>query len=337
MEVNAARRRSIAVRPQWAGDCYSVLVATIGIDIGGTEIKAGLVDGRGTVLMSARAASEPSDLDTLIETAAGLAEEVSGDAKARAIGVGIPGLVSPDSGTVQTAPNMPALSGAPIGALLSSRTGLVTAISNDADMHAWGEWNAGAGAGTSHMICLTVGTGLGSGIVLNGQLYAGATGYGAEAGHIVLDPEGRPCGCGGRGCLETVVSATGIVAMARERIEAGEPSALVVEAGRQPGLTAKTILEAALGGDLLARTVYAEAGRCLGIACASLINLFSPQTIVIGGGVSLAGALLLDPAIAEARTRCYPHLFETCRIVPAMLGTNAGVVGAAIWARDWIG
>ena len=83
--------------------------------------------------------------------------------------------------------------------------------------------------------------------------------------------------------------------------------------------------------------MYAEAGRCLGIACASLINLFSPQTIVIGGGVSLAGALLLDPAIAEARTRCYPHLFETCRIVPAMLGTNAGVVGAAIWARDWIG
>ncbi len=312
-------------------------MATIGIDIGGTEIKAGLVDEHGTILKSARAASEPEDLDTLIETAAGLAEEVSGDAKARAIGVGIPGLVSPKSGTVQMAPNMLALSGAPIGPLLSSRTGLNATISNDADMHAWGEWIAGAGAGTSHMICLTVGTGLGSGIVLNGQLYAGATGYGAEAGHIVLDPEGRPCGCGGRGCLETVVSATGIVAMTRERIEAGEPSALVVEADHQPGLTAKTVLEAALGGDLLARTVYAEAGRCLGIACASLINLFSPQTIVIGGGVSLAGALLLDPAIAETRTRCYPHLFEACRIVPAMLGTNAGVVGAAIWARDRIG
>ena len=312
-------------------------MATIGIDIGGTEIKAGLVDERGTVLKSARAASEPTDLDALIETAAGLAEEVSGDSQARAIGVGIPGLVSPDSGTVQTAPNMPALNGAPIGALLSARTGLNTAISNDADMHAWGEWMAGAGAGTSHMICLTIGTGLGSGIVVDGQLYAGATGYGAEAGHIVLDPKGRPCGCGGRGCLETVVSATGIVALARERMEAGEPSALVVEAGRRQELTAKAVLEAAVGGDLLARTVYAEVGRCLGIACASLINLLSPQTIVIGGGVSAAGPLLLDPAIVEARTRCYPRLFRACRIVPAMLATNAGVVGAAIWARDRVG
>ena len=311
-------------------------MATIGIDIGGTEIKAGLVDERGTILKSARAASEPEDLDTLIETAAGLAEEVAGEAQARAIGVGIPGLVAPDSGTVQTAPNMPALNGAPMGALMSARTGLNTAISNDADMHAWGEWMAGAGAGASHMICLTIGTGLGSGIVLDGQLYTGATGYGAEAGHIVLDPEGRHCGCGGRGCLETVVSATGIVALARERMEAGEPSALGAEAGRQQELTSKAVLEATAGGDVLARTVYAEAGRCLGIACASLINLFNPQRIVIGGGVSAAGALLLDPAIAEARTRCYPNLFEACRIVPAMLGTNAGVIGAAIWARDRI-
>ena len=303
---------------------------TLGIDIGGTEIKVGLVDERGHLLESARGASDRENLSTLLATITALVESVSGpDANPGAIGVGVPGLVSPESGRVEFAPNMPALKRAEISELLSEHTGLGVLVRNDADMNAWGEFIVGAGAGTTHMVCLTIGTGLGSGVIVDGQLYAGPNGYGAEAGHMVIDPEGRPCSCGGRGCLETVVSATRIVALTGERIEAGTPTTLDNE---DEELTARRIQEAAEQGDALAKSVYAEIGRSLGIACGSLINLLGPDMIVIGGGVSAAGDLLLEPALAEARTRAYPQMFKACRILPARLGSDAGVVGAALLA-----
>ena len=310
--------------------CYSDGVHAIGIDVGGTEIKAGLVDEAGRVLASASGASNRGDLGALVDAVAGLAGSVTpAGGNPAAVGVGVPGLVRPGTGRVESAPNMPALRGAAIGPLLSERSGLDVEVRNDADMNAWGEFAAGAGRGSSRLVCLTVGTGLGSGVILDGRLYEGASGHGAEAGHIVVDPNGAPCGCGGRGCLETVVSATGVVALARERIDAGNATALSVAEG---ALTARRVRDAAAGGDALAIGVWDDVGRCLGVACATLINLLGPDTIIIGGGVAAAGAMLLDPALAEARARAYPPLFAACRIVPAELGQTAGVVGAALLA-----
>ncbi len=310
--------------------CYSDGVHAIGIDVGGTEIKAGLVDGAGRVLKSARGATNRDDLGALVDAIADLAAAVSPPgADPGAVGVGVPGPVRTGSGRVETAPNMPALRQAAIGPFLSERTGLDVQVRNDADMYAWGEFAAGAGREAARLVCLTVGTGLGSGFILDGRLYEGAGGYGAEAGHIVVDPDGAACGCGGRGCLETVVSATGIVRRTREAIRDGLSTTLR-DAGN--ALTARRIQEAAESGDALATRVFDEAGRCLGVACASLINLLGPDVIVVGGGVSAAGALLLEPAAAEARARAYPPLFAACRIVPARLGQDAGVVGAALLA-----
>ena len=157
-------------------------------------------------------------------------------------------------------------------------------------------------------------------MILNGRPYTGLLGYAAEAGHIVVEPDGLPCPCGGRGCLETVASATGLVNLAREKTKSDE------------SLTATAIHKAAREGDSRSLEVIAEAGRYLGIACATLINLLNLQMIVIGGGLSAVGELLLKPARKEARGRTYPQTFSNCRIVTSKLGNNAGIIGAALFA-----
>jgi glucokinase len=310
-------------------------VSYLGLDIGGTELKAGLVDADGRILRSEHRSAQAGDLAGLIDTIGELLVSVSDDAAPVALGVGVPGLISADRDEVDFAPNVTILNGAPMHALLVEKTGLPVVVRNDADLNAWGEFKAGAGQGTSHMMCLTVGTGLGSGLIVNGSLYSGTSGYGAEAGHIIVDRDGRACGCGGRGCLETVVSATGIVATAREGVDSGKATSLravLAEAGGP--LTAKMVLDAAVTGDQFAASVYTSVGRFLGIACGSLINLLNLEMIVIGGGVSAAGKYLLDPAIEEARSRTYSHTYDSCRIVSGQIGPDAGIVGAALYAAQ---
>jgi len=307
----------------------------LGLDIGGTELKAGLVDADGQILRSETRPAQARNLAGLIDTIGELLVSVSGDAAPVALGVGVPGLISPDRDEVDFAPNLTILNGARIGALLGEKTGLPVVVRNDADLNAWGEFKAGAGQGTSHMLCLTVGTGLGSGLIVDQQLYTGTSGYGTEAGHIVVDPDGRACGCGGRGCLETVVSATGIVATAREGVDNGKETSLRAVLEETGGrLTSKMVLDAAVAGDRFAASVYTSVGRFLGIACSSLINLLNLDMIVIGGGVSAAGRYLLDPAIEEAKSRTYRHTFDSCQIVSAKIGSNAGIVGAALYAAQ---
>jgi glucokinase len=305
----------------------------LGLDIGGTEVKAGVVDDQGRIVQSDRRASEPNDRTRLFETIAELIKSVSANRTPRAIGVGVPGLVSQNARVVDFAPNVRSLNLAPVSDLITEITGLPTVVANDADMNAWGEFAVGAGTGTRHMACLTIGTGLGSGLIVNGRLYAGTRGYGAEAGHIVVQDDGRACGCGGRGCLETIVSATGIVAMAREGLERGVPTILrsMLENGTE-GLSARMVLDAATLNDAFSMSIYTHTGRYLGIACASLINLLNLEMIIIGGGVSAAGEYLLGPAIGEAKSRTYRHTFESCQIVPAKIGSDAGIVGAALYA-----
>ena len=300
---------------------------TIGLDVGGTWIKAGLVDSSGRVLQSASEATETRHIDGLVATLEGLVESLGRNEQIHSVGVGLPGLRSSETGKIVVSPNLRCLDGVDIEAVLGQRIVPPVVARNDADMSAWGEFSVGAGAGTRHMVCLTLGTGVGSGVIFDGRPYNGARGYAAEAGHITVDPEGLPCSCGSRGCLEAVASGTGIVALARAWLGPEDRGSI-----REPW-TSAGLCQAALAGHAGARRVFEQAGRYLGVACGSLINLLNPEAIVIVGGVMEAGDLILGPAIDEARIRAFDISFDACRIVPGQLGLMAGVVGAALLAR----
>jgi glucokinase len=300
---------------------------TIGVDVGGTTVKAGLVDEAGTLL---RTASRPTDtrrIERLLGTIVELVDEVSEGSGAAGVGIGLPGPMARETGEVLVAPNIPCLAGVNVETALAGRISCPVTARNDADMSAWGEFAAGAGVGSRHMICLTLGTGVGSGIVIDGKLFNGAHGFASEAGHLTVEPDGPPCPCGSHGCLEAIASATGIVAMARHMIPPSDRRA------NQEPWTAARLHEAALGGHPGAKAVFERVARALGIALAALINLFNPEVIVIGGGVARAEDLLLAPARAEARSRAFSFAYDACRIVPARLGPRAGVVGSALFAR----
>ncbi len=305
----------------------------VGIDVGGKTIKAGLVDPDGTILDSEGHLTESADHTVLVDQLASIVKSLRRDSDIRAIGLGLPGLRSADTGEIQTSPNVPALNLVNLESLLEARVEIPVISRNDADMHAWGEFMKGSARGTLHMMCLTLGTGVGSGLILDGALFGGARGYAAEAGHMVVDPDGAQCACGGRGCLETVASASGRVRLAREAMRE-DPASLLPR--WTDDLTGKQVCEAAVEGDPTARCVFKKAGRCLGIACGNLMNILNLEMIVIGGGVVDAGDLLLGPAAAEARARSYAQTFDACRIVPAELGTDAGIIGAALLARDLV-
>ena len=293
----------------------------IGIDIGGTTIKAGRVGSDGVVLESLRRPTEATDIAALLGNLSSLVATLSAESVVDGVGIGIPGLRS-RTGLIEASPNVPCLVKQNLEALLRERIQLPIVGRNDADMNAWGEFKVGAATDVRYMACLTLGTGVGSGLILDGKLYGGSRGHAAEVGHMVVEPDGYTCPCGGRGCLETRASATGIVARARDRVRPhGE-------------LSADDLVKAAAEGNADARRVLEEAGQFLGIACANLINTLNLEMIVLGGGVANAGRWLFDPAIEEARRRSYAETFNACRIVPAKLGSDAGVIGAALYARD---
>jgi glucokinase len=302
-------------------------VNTIGLDVGGTTVKGGLVDSSGRVLASASHTTDTTNIDHLTDTLAALVEQLSDNGRVHAVGIGLPGPRSSESGEILVSPNIPCLTGVQPDKALRRKVDLPIVARNDADMSAWGEFSVGAGAGTRYMVCLTLGTGVGSGIVLDGHLYGGARGYASEAGHMTVDPDGMPCSCGSRGCLEAVASATGIVALARAWLGPGERE------GIPEPWSAEALCRAAAGGHAGAGRVFDQAGRYLGIACATLINLLNPEMIVIAGGVMAAGDLILAPALKEARLRAFDASFAACAMVPSKLGTEAGIIGAALFAR----
>jgi glucokinase len=294
----------------------------IGLDVGGTTIKAGLIDDVGTVLESRKAVTIVDDLNRFISTLTELNRGFQNLFEIESIGIGVPGLHSSKTGVIETSPNIPCLQNVNLETLVADQVHLPVISENDANAGAYAESQCGAGAGCRHMVYLTLGTGLGSGIVLNGKLYTGASGYGGELGHTIIDPHGRQCACGGRGCLETVVSGTGIVATAREKMKPEEAQ------------TAEMVFEAAVGGNAVARSVFEETGKWLGMACGNLINLLNPEMIVVAGGVMASGDMLLEPALASARIHALGPSFRDCRIVQSKLWPDAGVIGAALLARD---
>jgi glucokinase len=294
----------------------------IGIDIGGTSIKGARTTDKGIIIESASAATPSNSLEELLSTIAGMVNTLKGLSSVEGVGVGIPGLLAASTRTVQTSPHISCLRGVPLEELLSRTLSLPVVTENDANAAAYGEWVNGSGRGRQHMVYLTLGTGLGCGLVIAGKLYRGISGYAGEMGHTVVETDGRRCACGSHGCLETRVSATGIVVTAREHgIE-------------DPALTASSLYDQAASGDPRALRVFEETGRYLGIACANLVNLLNPEVLVIGGGVMASGDLLLRSAREEVHRRAFGPSAADCPIVQSQLWPDAGTIGGAMLARD---
>jgi glucokinase len=309
-------------------------VEAVGLDVGGTKINALRVAADGDVLDSATVATPADDPDATIATMIEVSERVR-TPDVVAIGVGAAGLVDAEQGVLRFAPNL-AWREVPIAARMRDALGLPCQVDNDANVAAWGEWRFGAGRAFRHMLLLTVGTGIGGGLVAGGRLFRGAHGFAAEAGHIIVEPGGPPCGCGNRGCLEQVASGTAIGRLGT-RAAREHPGSLLAElAGGDPDLvTGRVVTEAARKGDPVSIGVLAEVGRRLGEGMAGLVNVLDPEVVVLGGGVVGAGDLLLHPARAACRDAIEgaEHRPDV-PIVPAELGANAGAVGAATLALE---
>lgn len=309
----------------------------IGVDLGGTKLLAGVVDGELNVHHRVHRLVHGLGQRELLEAIVEAVEEARGLASAEvtAVGFGIPCMIDQRRGMAMMAVNLPLLD-VPFRDLMAERLGLPVEVDNDANVAALAEHRAGAARGTSEAVVLTIGTGIGGGLILGGEPYRGGIGAGAELGHITIDVNGPPCqgNCPNNGCLETLASGT---ALAREgrRIAAEQPDSGLGRAlteGRE--ITGGLITELAHDGDPAALDALSLIGRNLGVGIASFLNVFNPDVVVIGGGVIAAGDLLLAPARAEAARRALPPMRDHAQIVPAQFGTEAGLVGAATLALE---
>jgi glucokinase len=304
----------------------------IAADLGGTNLRAATVDRQGKIheriKQSTPKAEKASEIVSAIVTAARECERRSQDhgAQIRAISVVVPGTVQVENGVVMKAPNVPCLDGFRLAAALQSELQWPAMLENDANAAAVGEMWMGAGQGKRTIICVTLGTGVGGGIILDGKLWRGVDGSAGELGHVGVDPfSGVPCTCGSRGCLEVFASATAIVRMTREARPRYPGSPLHTS----EELTAKQIYERGLEGDELALEVFRRMGIYLGVGLASLINIFNPELIVIGGGVADGWDLFIAHVREQIAERAFPIPARRAEIVQAACGDDAGLLGAA--------
>ncbi|GIW01813.1 ROK family protein [Roseiflexus sp.] len=315
----------------------------LGIDLGGTKIAAAAVDVRtGERLLQLMIPTEAHEGPAaVIERMASLAAQVCTQIATPldhipAIGIGVPGLIDLAQGVTILLPNLPSgWRNVPLAANMTSLTGRPTAIINDARAFTLAEATFGAGRDVRGVIGITLGTGIGGGIALDGRLYLGIDGTAGEVGHMTIDPYGPRCGCGNRGCLETFASGPSITAMALRVVAQGMTTQIgaLVDYDLNK-ITPGIIARAAEHGDTIAREILQRAGSYLGIGIANLITIFSPERVVIGGGLSRLGNWLLEPARAEVVARCHLTPLDRVQITLAHLGGEAGVIGAALWASQ---
>ena len=240
-----------------------------------------------------------------------------------------------NNGVVTSSPNLPGWSNVPLRDIVAKRYGVDVFAVNDASAAALGEHRLGAGRGTKNLVYLTVSTGIGGGIIINGELYLGTSGCAGEIGHMTVDINATRCNCGNFGCLELLASGTAVAKEAIKRISYGEESSLTsMVAGKLETITAEKVAEAARGSDSLASDVIYRAATALGVGMVNLVNIFNPEMIVVGGGMSKMGDLLLEPAREVVRSRAFQLCARAVQIVPAQLGDDGGVLGAAIFARE---
>jgi glucokinase len=306
------------------------MVDMIGIDIGGPAIKVGLVSAGGTITKSGKIPTEPEKgPEAAAERALqwfaeqGISSEESG-----AAGVACAGLIDKENGKIITSPNLQDWEGAPLADIFAARLSLPVTVENDASAAAYGEYRAGAGRGTKDFACITLGTGVGGGLVIDGRLHGGFRGLAGEIGHTIVMIDGPQCSCGNRGCLEALVGAGYIVERARRELESDAGSLLH---GIEP-LAVKDISQAASKGDRLAVGVLRRTGFYLGVGLCNLIHVLGPEVIAIGGGVAGAGDLILRPARETIREYAMHEVLTDIGVVAAELGNNAALIGVSLLA-----
>lgn len=308
----------------------------IGIDVGGTKIAAGLVNWDGEILQRyttyAHSEKEPEFVIEAIVQAYEAIIAAGGVApiEIEAVGLGFPGNTNGPAGIVLVCSNLPAWDHVPLRDIVAERIGIPVLLDNDTNLCAVGEHRYGAGRGARHMCYVTFSTGYGIGIIIDGRLYVGHTGTAGELGHVVIDVGGPPCTCGKDGCVMAYASGIGLSRMAYEKLESGADTLLrrmVPTDGRR--FTGEQIAEAAQQGDEVAREILQTAGTYAGVGMSMIIQILNPELIVIGGGLTRIGSMLLDPAMSAMREHTQPELWDSVRIEPWQLGDDIGIIGAA--------
>ena len=311
----------------------------LAIDLGGTKMLMAIISDNGRVMAqelcpTLAAEGAQSVLDRLFSAIDRLFKLNNMEpSRLYAISIAAAGAVDSDRGLITLSPNLPGWDNIPLRDMVQEKYQVDTFLVNDASAAALGEHRLGAGRGVKNLVLVTVGTGIGGGIIISGELYLGACGSAGEIGHMTIDVNGPECSCGNTGCLEMLASGTAVTREAVRRISSGENSSLVEIAGGEiENITAEKVGDAAHAGDPLSSDVIARAANYLGVGLVNLVNIFNPEMIVIGGGMARMGDLLLEPARGAVSERAFPVSAQAVRIVTAQLGNDAGVHGAAIFA-----
>ena len=306
----------------------------IGVDVGGTKIAAAVVTESGKILAETRYPSSGPQERLLSSIARAINEVGEGIGEIGGVCIAAPGFVMAAENKVIFAPNLHTIEGVRLKDEIGERTGLDITVENDANAAAWGEFRFGSGSEVDHLVFVTLGTGIGGGVISHGILLRGAQGAGGELGHITIQAQGGPqCGCGNYGCLEALASGTAITRRARE-VASEQPGSALGRIAVNRNVLGEDVTEAAQNGDEVAISVLDEIGTWLGVGLAGFVNIFNPDVIAVGGGASKAGELILEPARREMYHRAQSPSREFVDVQEATLGPESGVLGAAALARD---
>lgn len=305
---------------------------SIGVDVGGTKIAAGLVSAEGELLREVRYPSAGPP-EVLVENIFRAISDVTEPSGVGGVCLAVPGLILASEDTVVFSPNLPAIQGIQLRDALEARVGAPLTIENDASAAAWGEFRFGAGKDVDHLVFLTLGTGVGGGVISHGVLLRGSHGAAGELGHTTVHATGPRCACGNRGCLEALVSGSAIARRASE-VAAEKPDSKLGRLATRRRVLGEDVTKLAREGDEAALAVLEEAGTWLGIGVASFVNIFNPEVVAIGGGAAAAGELILASARREVQLRARSPSRDVVGIQTASLGPESGVLGAAALARD---
>jgi len=309
----------------------------VGVDLGGTNYAVGLVDENGKILARTDGETKVHEgPDAVVERLARSILSLSEGNSVLAVGIGSPGSIDHVAGVVKFSPNFPGWIDFPLGEKIEKLTSLKVFVENDANAYALGERTFGVAKGLDHVVCLTLGTGIGGGVITHGVLLRGSTGIGAELGHMNIMPNGPKCGCGARGCLEALASATAIKNFVREGFERHRDSSLFRNKTAEE-VTPKDVFDHAKMGDQFALEIFNIVVDALAAAVGSLINIFNPQIVVLGGGMANAGEFLLAPVEERAKNYVLPTMLNTYRIALSQLGKDAGILGAASIVYERLG
>ncbi|HEV3234963.1 MAG TPA: ROK family protein [Candidatus Dormibacteraeota bacterium] len=308
-----------------------------GLDIGGTQLRAAIAADTGDVIDLRRTETDPGQgPEAAVATLVSMMDELATAQGIRvedadAIGAGLPGPTDPEEGLLFNPPHLPLWRNVRFAQMLEDATGVPAHVRNDAQLAAFGEFRRGAGRGSRHMLYVTVSTGIGGGIVIDGRLYGGAAGTAGEVGHVVIDANGPACSCGARGCIESLASGTAMARIAAGRIADGEASTL--EGVEE--VTGAAVAAAAAKGDALALSVVNRAGHLLGLALGGLLNTLAPEVLVLGGGAMASGPAFLEPMDRAMRFQAFESTMAHVRVEMAEL-KDPGLTGAVEWAREFL-